>query len=77
MTKNYVDFIYNKCHVEKLIAPKNTILYAEMPNGYVFSVSGLDEEICVALAKIKIGELESYLEIDKEHYGYEFDNEYE
>lgn len=77
ISKNYIDYIYNKCYIEKIDAPRNTILIIEMPNRYVFSVSGVDEENAVFIAKSKITELEEYLYSDAKHYGYEFEGEYE
>lgn len=77
ITESYLQNIFDNSYTERIIGEFNSILYIELPNGYVFSVSSSNIDILPILAKEKIRELESYLERDKEHYGYDTEGEYE
>jgi hypothetical protein len=77
ISEAYVQNIFDKSYMETLEAPGTIILIIEMPNKFIFSVSSSTKEKAVELAKHKIAELETYLEVDKKHYGYDFEGEYE
>lgn len=77
VTNSYIQNIIDRSKIEKTEYEGVVILAITLPNTYVLVVSGYDEQECLDKARERIFELEVYLNLDKETYGYEFEGEYE
>lgn len=77
ITENYIINILDKSFVQTYEVNNGYFATIELPNSFVFSVFAMDKDTLRKMAITEIYKLESYLELDKKKYGYEFEGEYE
>lgn len=76
LSKEYVQNIFDRSNTDLKTNGEYYTLTTTLPNMFCISITSDSVENCVGLTKNKIYELESYLEKDRIHYGYDLDNEY-
>lgn len=76
LSKAYVQNIFDRSITKLETNGESYVLTVILPNTFCISVAGETVDMCVQSVKNKIYELESYLEKDRKHYGYDLENEY-
>ena len=79
VTKAHIQHLYDTSDIDIYYDNdiKRYVLSIVMPNGTVFIDVAETQQTCIDRTKIKIRELEEYLERDKRKHGYAVGNEYE
>ncbi len=77
LSKAYVQNIFDRSQTELRTDGEFYVLTVTLPNTFVIATTGETVDMCVQTVKNKIFELESYLERDKKHYGYDLENEFQ
>lgn len=76
LSDKYIQNIFDRSITKLETNGESYVLTTTLPNMFCISVASDSAENCVGLTKNKIYELESYLEKDRIHYGYDLDNEF-